>query len=72
MDMKKLTEMIGKQVELETLDGAYREGTLSGFKWHTVMVNGEKFDIPDALYLNDETSDDVSWNRLAYLREKTL
>jgi hypothetical protein len=64
--------MIGKRVELETLDGAYREGVLSGFKWFTVQVGGEGYDVPDALYLNDEQSDDVSWNRLAYLREKTL
>jgi len=69
---KKLMMMVGKTIELETLDGAYRSGTLSGFKWFTVMVDGEGVDVPDALYLNGETSDDVSWNRMAFIREKTL
>jgi hypothetical protein len=64
--------MIGKTVELETLEGAYREGRFSGIKWFEVAVNGEPLKLPEAIYLNDEESDDVAWNRLAFIREKEL
>lgn len=55
---------VGEFVELETVDGAYRSGRLSGIRCRTVKLNGEEVDVITHLEMNNDPSDCLEMDRI--------
>jgi hypothetical protein len=55
---------IGRHVHIETGDGIYRDGRLSGIGVRTLKVNGTAMDWPIDLELNGDPSDRVPIERV--------
>ena len=57
-----LDTMVGRFVHLETHDGSFREGRVTGVEYQTTMVNKRKIELPKAIELNGDPSDKIEWS----------
>lgn len=64
--------MIGSKIVLETKDGCRRTGTLTEVAWCDVLVNGNKVVWPRGLILNGDKTDEIPWERLAWVSSDAL
>ncbi len=67
---KWIDEMVGsieKYVNLETLDGTYRDGKVTGFTFREFEFNGEKVGIPQEIELNGDPTDRIPIDRIRSL-----
>lgn len=63
-----LVSSVGKNVRIETHDGIYRDGRLSGIGMRVIKVNGADLDWPADVELNGDPSDRVPFDRIASIR----
>lgn len=55
---------VGKYVHLETHDGSYREGKLTGFTHRQLVINGKPVDWPVELELNGDPGDVIKMEQI--------
>lgn len=60
----QLFNAVGDFVELETTDGGYRSGRLTGTRSRTVKLNGEEVDLITHLEMNNDPSDCLEMDRI--------
>lgn len=56
---------IGRNVQLETTDGVFREGRFTGLAMREIEINGEPRDVPDRVELNGDPSDYIDFGLIA-------
>ena len=59
-----LEKLQGERITVETTDGCYRHGVLTGISWSHVNVTGRDLRSPTAIALDNEPGDELPWNRL--------
>jgi hypothetical protein len=52
---------IGRNVQLETGDGSFREGRFTGLAMREITINGETREVPARVELNGDPSDYVDF-----------
>lgn len=48
---------VGRYIHIETTDGVFREGKLTGLRTRDVMFNGQEAQLPVAVELNGDPND---------------
>lgn len=66
--LTKVLDAVGKAIHLETVDGSYREGRLSGLETRAVSLNGQLIDWPLALELNGDPGDLINFEHIKALQ----
>jgi hypothetical protein len=59
-----LEDLEGERVQVETTDGCYRHGILSGIEWKAVNVAGRELKTPTGICLDNEPGDVLPWPQL--------
>jgi hypothetical protein len=55
---------VGKFIHLETHDGVFREGKLTGLRMREIHLNGEEVEMPIAVELNGDPSDYIDFGAI--------
>lgn len=56
-----VVDAIGRNVQLETGDGVFREGRFTGLAMREIQINGEAREVPERVELNGDPSDYVDF-----------
>lgn len=59
-----ITDMVGLFVHLETRDGSIREGKITGVDTESVVINGERYEIPVSFQLNRDVQDIIEFRQI--------
>lgn len=61
MWIDQLSEAVGKNIHLETMEGVFREGKLTGLRMRDIEMNGKAVDYPEAIELNGDPTDYIDF-----------
>ena len=61
MWIDQLFEAVGKNIHLETMEGVFREGKLTGLRMRDIEMNCKAVDYPEAIELNGDPTDYIDF-----------
>lgn len=57
----KLVDAVGRNIHLETMEGVFREGKLTGLRMRDLEMNGKRVDYPEAIEFNGDPTDYIDF-----------
>ena len=62
-----LMASVGKYMELETSDGLFRQGKITGFRFRDFQFDGHKVLVPTEVEINGDPNDRVPLDRISHI-----